>query len=83
MTPTLTPDSPAGQGFTTVDKRAVAMEAAERRRVTERNVTNLVAANWWHAQAAEQRGDHVAATQHGIARGRLLATAKAQGLRLG
>ena len=52
-----------------IDKRAQAREEA--------------AANWWHAQGAEQRGDHVAAAQHGIARGRLLAAAKAEGLRLG
>ena len=66
-----------------IDKRAQAREEAARKAQVAHNVTNLVAANWWHAQAAEQRGDHVAAAQHGIARGRLLATAKAEGLRLG
>ena len=66
-----------------IDKRAQAREEAARKAQVAHNVTNLVAANWWHAQAAEQRGDHVAAAQHGIARGRLLAAAKAEGLRLG
>ena len=66
-----------------IDKRAQAREEAARKAQVAHNVTNLVAANWWHAQAAEQRGDHVAAAQHGIARGRLLVAAKAQGLRLG
>lgn len=56
---------------------------AEERAQTERNIRNVAAANWWHAQGAEQRGDHVAAAQHGIARGRLLAAAKAEGLTLG
>lgn len=66
-----------------IDKRAQAREEAARKAQVAHNVTNLVAANWWHAQAAEQRGDHVAAAQHGIARGRLLAAAKAEGLSLG
>ena len=66
-----------------IDKRAQAREEAARKVQVAHNVTNLAAANWWHAQAAEQRGDHVAAAQHGIARGRLLAAAKAEGLRLG
>jgi hypothetical protein len=66
-----------------IDKRAQARQEAAERAQVAKNVTNLAATNWWHAQAAEQRGDHVAAAQHGIARGRLLAAAKAQGLRLG
>lgn len=66
-----------------VDKRAEARQAAAEKAQVAKNVTNLAAANWWHAQAAEQRGDHVAAAQHGIARGRLMAAAKAQGLTLG
>ena len=66
-----------------IDKRAQAREEAARKVQVAHNVTNLVAANWWHAQGAEQRGDHVAAAQHGIARGRLLAAAKAEGLTLG
>ena len=79
----LMPGAPVGAGFQTIDKRAQAREEAARKAQVAHNVTNLVAANWWHAQAAEQRGDHVAAAQHGIARGRLLAAAKAEGLRLG
>ena len=66
-----------------IDKRAQARQEAAERAQVAKNVTNLAATNWWHAQAAEQRGDHVAAAQHGIARGRLLAAAKAQGLTLG
>ena len=66
-----------------IDKRAQAREKAAEKAQVAANITNLAAANWWHAQGAEQRGDHVAAAQHGIARGRLLAAAKAEGLTLG
>lgn len=66
-----------------IDKRAEARQRLAERDITAKNVSSLAAANWWHAQAAEQRGDHVAAAQHGIARGRLMAAAKAQGLTLG
>ena len=74
---------PTADELVVIDKRAQAREEAARKALVAHNVTNLVAANWWHAQAAEQRGDHVAAAQHGIARGRLMAVAKAEGLRLG
>lgn len=47
------------------------------------NVRNLAAASWWHAQGASQRGDHVNASRHFIARTRVLAEAQRQGLAVG
>ena len=68
---------------TVVDKRAQAREEAAQRAATATNVRNLAGACWWKGQAAEQRGDHTEAARLGIARGRVLAEAKRQGLQVG
>ena len=74
------------------DQRALdhAVSIVEKRRqeaankaTTAENVRNLAGACWWKGQAAEQRGDHTEAARLGIARGRVLAEAKRQGLAVG
>ena len=68
---------------TVEDNRAQERQEPAQRAATATNVRNLAGACWWQGQAAEQRGDHTEAARLGIARGRVLAEAKRQGLAVG
>ncbi|AGT12973.1 hypothetical protein KAYACHO_69 [Mycobacterium phage KayaCho] len=53
---------------------------AQDRAQLAKNVTNLAGNLWWHAQGATQRGDHLGASRHHIARTRVLAQARREGV---
>ena len=63
-----------------IDKRAQARQEATEKAIVARNVRNTAGALWWAGQGHGQRGDHVQEAQCGIARGRMLAEAKRQGI---
>ena len=65
---------------TIVDKREQARQEAAQRAQVATNVRNTAGALWWANQGHHQRGDHVQAAQCHIARGRMLAEAKRQGI---
>jgi len=68
---------------TIVDKREQARQEAAQRAQVATNVRNTAGALWWANQGHHQRGDHVQAAQCHIARGRMLAEAKRQGIPVG